>query len=394
MALRAKKVWNEDLVQEWKQASAEHPDAHVGSIFPLVGVKNFESMDPNEHRWKGRVVLGGDRIKKANGQWAIFEDVGSTPASMQATRIAIALDAAVKMYQLLQSDCIRAYVQALLSGPKTFIRMPKAWWPKSWHKFVDPVCPLDYALYGHPAAGDCWADRFAEVLLTLGFKKVEGWMAVFIHQGPNGDTVTFIVYVDDLVMLGGPRMIKLIGAVREHIEMDEPAGLQKYLGVHHAKECVELGGHVQTTYTFEMRSYFNAIGERFIKETGLKLTRVSTPNAPDLTTEEFIELHERPGTLEGCALSFIMAYMYGSRMALPTIAVVIQRLATLVTKWSAEADRRLHRLACYVHSHLDEALTGCLSTADIDSLEIVAWPDADLNGDVLTYHQVDKWRIC
>ena len=76
--------------------------------------------------------------------------------------------------------------------------------------------------------------------------------------------------------------------------------------------------------------------------------------------------------------------MYGSWMELPTIFVVIQRLATLVTKWSAEADRRLHRLACYVHFHLDEVLTGCLSTADEFNLEIIAWPDADLNGDMLT----------
>ena len=76
---------------------------------------------------------------------------------------------------------------------------------------------------GPPFAGDCWADRFAEVLIALGFKRASGWMAVFIHDGPNGDTVTFIVYVDDLVMLGGPRMLKIIEAVREQIEMDDPA---------------------------------------------------------------------------------------------------------------------------------------------------------------------------
>ena len=138
-ALRSTKVWNEDKVTEWKTASAQYPDAHVGSIFPIVGVKNWESMDTSEHRWKGRVVLGGDRIKKANGQWATFEGVGSTPASMQATWIAIDLDAAVKTYTLLQSDCIRAYVQARLSGTKTFIRMPQAWWPKAWHKYTEPV---------------------------------------------------------------------------------------------------------------------------------------------------------------------------------------------------------------------------------------------------------------
>ena len=67
-ALRDKKVWDEDKVVEWKLASAQFPDAHVGSIFPLVGVKNWESMDPKEHRWEGRVVLGGDQSKK---EWAV-----------------------------------------------------------------------------------------------------------------------------------------------------------------------------------------------------------------------------------------------------------------------------------------------------------------------------------
>ena len=80
----------------------------------------------------------------------------------------------------------------------------------------------------------------------MGFKKAAGWMAVFIHEGPNGDSVTFIVYVDDLVMLGGPRMINIIEAVREHIEMDDPADLQKYLGVYHAKEVVAMSGHELT----------------------------------------------------------------------------------------------------------------------------------------------------
>jgi hypothetical protein len=277
-------------------------------------VKNWDAVGPKEHRWKGRVVFGGDRIKKATGQWAIFEDVGSTPASMQATRIAIALDAAVKTYSLLQSDFIRAYVQALLSGAKTFISMPKAWWPKAWRKYTDLVCPLDSVQYGHPAAGDCWADRFAEVLLALGFRKATRWMAVFFHDGPNGDTVTFIVYVDDLVMLGGRRMLKIIEAVREQIEMDDPTELHKYLGLYHDKEAVQSSGHELTTYAYEMRGYFYAKGEQLTKETGLKLTNVSTPKATDLPVEDFILLREKPGALETFALSFIMAYMYGSRI--------------------------------------------------------------------------------
>ncbi len=63
-------------------------------------------------------------------------------------------------HELLQSDCVRAYVQAKLTGLKTFVRLPRAWWPASWYddkgqpRFVDSVVKLLKALYGHPLAGD------------------------------------------------------------------------------------------------------------------------------------------------------------------------------------------------------------------------------------------------
>ena len=65
--------------------------------------------------------------------------------------------------KLLQSDCVRAYVQAPMTGTKTHIRLPKAWWPKHWAgRFRDPICQLLQALHGHPHAG--WAAPHAHPL--------------------------------------------------------------------------------------------------------------------------------------------------------------------------------------------------------------------------------------
>ena len=85
---------------------------------------------------------------------------------------------------LVQSDCQRAYTQAKFDGPPTFVRLPKKWRPEHWHgKFKNPVCRLDYALYGHPKAGDIWGDRLEEVLVDeRGFTCVEGWPSVYVKH--------------------------------------------------------------------------------------------------------------------------------------------------------------------------------------------------------------------
>ena len=78
--------------------------------------------------YKGRIVLGGHDISTASGDWAIFGDGGTVPSTMTAARVALAV-AALKELEVLQTDCLRAYVQAKLTGPPTFILLPKKWWP-------------------------------------------------------------------------------------------------------------------------------------------------------------------------------------------------------------------------------------------------------------------------
>ena len=76
-----------------------------------------------------------------------------------------------------------------------------------------------------------------------------------------------------------------------------------------------------------------------------------------------------------------MKLLYAARMCCPNLNVPVQRLATQVTKWSAEADRRLLRLYQYVKFAVDWVLTGSLSVQDFNHLVLRAWPDADLCGD-------------
>ena len=382
-ALRDRQTWLEDTVMERSDAAAKHPDAHFASLFPIVGIKNHESPDKRDHKWKGRIVVGGHNIKTATGDWAIFTEVGSTPSTMAAARTGLAISALLPNTKVKQSDCIRAYIQSTLKGPKTFVSLPRDWWPVGWDEFKDPVCELRLALYGHPTAGDCWHDKLDTILVKhQGFDKIDGWPSVCYKavesKGGAREVHVLIVYVDDLIMIGGPALDGIIADVRREVEMEEPSRLDKYLGCHHKiARSVDIT-HVQ----WSMSDYLRSAVSMFEAETGNKLTPAPTPFVTEVSREQFQENVAKVGALGHVAAKYLMKLLYAARMCNPNLCVPVQRLATQVNKWSAEADRRLTRLYQYVKHSADWVLTGSLSTRDLDSLILRAWPDADLCGDV------------
>ena len=137
----------------------------------IVGIKSAEVSDRSEWVWKGRIVFGGDQVRTGEGDWAVFEEVGSIPTTMTASRILLACKMLDPNLMICQSDCISAYVQATLpEGDVTYCSLPRQWWPKRWFnadgtcKYLNPVVRMVKALYGHPRAGDLWADKLGGVL--------------------------------------------------------------------------------------------------------------------------------------------------------------------------------------------------------------------------------------
>ena len=53
------------------------------------------------------------------------------------------------------------------------------------------------------------------------------------------DVVVFVVYVDDLLMFGGPNLQPVLSKVREVINMDDPEEIGKYLGCNHEFKTVD-----------------------------------------------------------------------------------------------------------------------------------------------------------
>ena len=91
----------------------------------------------------------------------LFQEVSSASAAIASIRAVLAVPA-LRGWPTKASDVAQAYIQARIDNPgcpKTWVRLPKSWWPASGFttngepKYWDPVCPLERALYGHPELG-------------------------------------------------------------------------------------------------------------------------------------------------------------------------------------------------------------------------------------------------
>ena len=123
--------------------------AHVGRIFEICVEKGSELPKGNPGRkCKGRVVFQGNDVKDENWNQALFQDLSSSPATMEAGKAADAYGLFTG-HTVEQCDAEQAYIQSRLGGEPTWVRLPKERWPAEWvrKKFRDPVCPLILALF-------------------------------------------------------------------------------------------------------------------------------------------------------------------------------------------------------------------------------------------------------
>ena len=390
-ALRAVTCWNEDKVMEAEKAKQMYEEVHFARLFSIVGIKHFE-LDPQFWKWKGRVVFGGDNVRNADGSWAVFDDVGTVPTNMVASRCLVAISALSHKLTIRQSDCIRAYPQTKYTGVPTMVRLPRPWWPDKWvGVYTDPVCPLERVLYGHPRAGDLWYLKLEFVVMKYEFKKIGEWPSIF-HRGSSlDDLIVIIAYVDDLEMLAGPWADSIIASIRREIDMDDPEPISRFLGcVHQITTSGEPGEQV-TSVQYKMIEYFSTSVVNFESETGICVTKrkVDSPYAPEVNDSELTRLMATHGKHAKKAPSYLMQLLYGGRMACPQVIVAVQRLASCLDtpqteRWSAECDRQLERLYAFVGTNLDKVLCGELSEKDASELELWFWPDSDLANDKLT----------
>ena len=87
------KCWNIKGVREWRPVKREADKlgikVHIGSVHAICVEKGSElDMDNPDRKYKGRVVFLGDRVKDQHGHYALFEDMSSSPATLEAGKLA------------------------------------------------------------------------------------------------------------------------------------------------------------------------------------------------------------------------------------------------------------------------------------------------------------------
>ena len=80
-----------------------------------------------------KVVLysWADQVRDQDAQTAIFEEISSAPAAMEAGRICD-MYGSMPGHKLTTADGVQAYVQAELRGPTTWVEIPRLHWPADW----------------------------------------------------------------------------------------------------------------------------------------------------------------------------------------------------------------------------------------------------------------------
>ena len=160
-------VWSYDKIREWNEVASTarrtKQDVHLGRLFGIMVEKGSELLENDPLRkYKYRVVFQGNRVIDQDWQAAIFQDLGSSPAGMEASKATDAYGCFAG-HDIEQADATQAYVQAYLEGKETWVELPQEaidndpahrhlFYTESGEpKFTRPCVRLVRALYGHPA---------------------------------------------------------------------------------------------------------------------------------------------------------------------------------------------------------------------------------------------------
>ena len=403
--LIAKHVWDESVAFEWhalaEKARATGAECHVGRVFEICVEKGSEYPDGDPRKkFKGRSVFQGNHVRDQHNDHAMFQELGSSPASMQAAKLCDSWGL-LPGHTTQQADAEAAYVHAPLTGPPTYVRLPPDRLPPQFRHMPDPVFRLQRALYGHPDSGGHWEHYCETILKDLGWTALPGaWRSTFIHKHSRA---ILVLYADDFRMAGDAKLMPALWkAIRKRITLSEPTPSEKFLGCDCKQfthvfpaggnpwqnpaeipkgtkmitaQCMEydmqpfLEQCVESYCTLAgvQRSSLKNVPTPFIDEAkadrdceaaiSAKLDELAGGNPKQLGYDEWSsrianrsDAYESAdaalgeGVLKSVASKILMKILYGARFARSDLLRAVGALACQVTKWTRLCDKKLLRL--------------------------------------------------
>ncbi len=300
--------WDPKVVRSLRDVKAEakrnNKEMHFGALHELCVEKGSElpEGDPNR-KYKGRVVFLGDRVTDEGGNAAVFEELSSSPAALEASRFC-------DLYGLLPghgeetSDGVQAYCQAQLPGGKTWISIPRHRWPQEWvdSGITDPVTPLLLALYGHPDSGGYWEAKCDTEVKEEGFKTIGlcgEWRSCYYHPEKK---LFLCIYVDDFKLSGPKKELKpMWEKLEKRIVLTPPEPVLQYLGCKH---------HVYTVPKSRIKEFSHAPSDfsgdkEYKNEETVKILEYDMESFLQSCCDRYEELSPTPVKWKNAATPFI-----------------------------------------------------------------------------------------
>ena len=402
----------DEVVNEAKKKGQK---VHMARVHGLIYEKNYQlKEDDPARKFKGRGVLLGDRVKEQNMEAALFQDLGNSPATFDASRWADDYGC-LPGNDVQTADAIQAYIKARLTGTPCWIELPDdAWHPSANpHKYRRPVCRLVKALYGHPDVGTMWEQQCHAAVHKVGFKPLgDEWPSLYFHPDMK---LLLVIYVDDLKMAGPPDQLpKGWTMLRQELRLEEETPLGLYLGCRISKgEAVLHNTTPVRTVTYDMEAYLDMTVKKYCDITGFDPSKFRTVPSPSPaeetkhhparapacnnkshrctwcgntmpvdadgrlippppiptgpTKEEVTE--ENRGALAPQAASILMKLLYAARICRFDLLRSINNLARKITKWTKKEDALLHQskhhlMIGWVGDSLGDSSIGLFADAD------------------------------
>ena len=208
------------------------PKAVFSRLFPILGIKNWETIDIR--KYKGRIVVQGSNMRDVDGRDAIFVDTSSAPSNMAAMKSVFIFGCIAGGSSTVDAE--QAYIQPLLPEDEiVFVVIPpELLTPQQKEmaeRIIDPVFRLRRPLYGMKRSGKIWEDHLNLKLKELGWKPVLGWPQTYTKENSTGNTVALTVYVDDMLMAGVDHK-KEWQSIRKAVLTTEPVEVSRILGLY------------------------------------------------------------------------------------------------------------------------------------------------------------------
>ena len=92
---------------------------HLGYMFGICVEKNSQLVE-HLRKFTGRVVFQGNQVYDKNYDYAIFQDLGSSPANLQAAK-AVDCFGCLPGHAIEIADAEQAYIHADMKGDPTWV---------------------------------------------------------------------------------------------------------------------------------------------------------------------------------------------------------------------------------------------------------------------------------